>query len=449
MKNYTKLCKIVSLHLYLYFVAPICATEPQPLISSIRVTQNSITVQAHPQFKATYLSEDFYVTYPDPSINLQEMNYSIVSLPFILNVISIVWLSGDTYYVDEMDRQLYDSLKTIRAVFQQLYPRTQWNGRLEAHTLVDNQLNLDKPADTHVALLFSHGLDSICSSLVHADKKQLLLTAYGHFDTPLHQTAMWQKMKEKVINFAGDYGHTYRFFESNYHNFLNKALLDHVCPEIWNWRLQAVEGLGWAGLVAPILLHTGYARLLVASSFSWEMPYAYAATPLIDDNLQFAGISVQHDGFDLDRAQKCIYIANRCKELGITKLDIRVCGKDAACKNCCKCGKCLRTIIGFLLASESLEDFGFPISNYEACARIKDYLPSIKTFYDYVQWIWLEAQRIAKNQQAIVADPELQDFFTWFKEYNLQATPLYPKYSIIQWKKMKPFHKDIPKHLTN
>ena len=47
------------------------------------------------------------------------------------------------------------------------------------------------------ALLFSGGLDSTSTALAHLDKKQLLITAWGHWDLPLNEPALWQVRKRK------------------------------------------------------------------------------------------------------------------------------------------------------------------------------------------------------------------------------------------------------------
>ena len=49
-----------------------------------------------------------------------------------MNVIAIVWISGNTYYVDEMDTEFYHSLIRIKKVFKTMYPKTAWNGELRA-----------------------------------------------------------------------------------------------------------------------------------------------------------------------------------------------------------------------------------------------------------------------------------------------------------------------------
>ena len=45
-----------------------------------------------------------------------------------MNVVSIVWISGEIYYVDEMDAELFDSLKRVKKVFEIMYPKTSWHG---------------------------------------------------------------------------------------------------------------------------------------------------------------------------------------------------------------------------------------------------------------------------------------------------------------------------------
>ena len=100
-------------------------------------------------------------------------------MPFILNVVSIVWISGSHYYVDSMDENLFYSLQKVKKVVEALYPHTSFSGELIPRRLTTNvpPRLLDK--NTHIALLFSGGLDSTTTSFHYFDKKQLLIIGLG------------------------------------------------------------------------------------------------------------------------------------------------------------------------------------------------------------------------------------------------------------------------------
>lgn len=92
-------------------------TMPVKLIEGIKVARNRLSVAVNREFKRKYLKSDFFAEY-DPEILLEQYDYSVLSLPFLLNVITIVWISGETYYVDEMDTELYYSLLRIKKSFR-------------------------------------------------------------------------------------------------------------------------------------------------------------------------------------------------------------------------------------------------------------------------------------------------------------------------------------------
>ena len=119
---------------------------------------------------------------------------------------------------------------------------------------------------------------------------------------------------------------------------LNYQYLSQLSKEIPKWRLGAVEGLGWAGLTAPILLSKGISTLHIASSHTWHYPYPSAASPFIDNNLRFCGLRVLHDQFTLTRLQKVAYIDAVYNELGLEKPFLKICSyeksQDSNCQEC-------------------------------------------------------------------------------------------------------------------
>ena len=88
-----------------------------------------------------------------------------------------------------MDKDLFYSLKKIQHVFKLFYPQFAWNGQLVAKKLVKNKPKAAR-SNREVGVLFSGGLDSVCTSFAHLDKKQLLLTIRG-CDVQMGKVEKW------------------------------------------------------------------------------------------------------------------------------------------------------------------------------------------------------------------------------------------------------------------
>lgn len=422
--------------LIVFLTQPVIMTiseEALPLIKTLTITKNGISIEVDPEFKADYLKSNFFIEYLDNTIDLRQIDSSLLVMPFIMNVISIIWFSGKTYIVDALDEDLARSLCIIRQVFRLIYPNVSWDGQVIAKKLVKNsivtpsELANDRPT---FAMMFSGGLDSLCTSLRYQDQKQLLITAFGHYDTPLQDAHLWNNIRNMMTNFARQYGHENAFFKSNYHDILNLEKLNQLSPRITNWRIEAVEGLGWAGLVAPLLVAKGCTKLLIASSSDLWHPFPLAANPFVDDNISFAGITVKHDAFDVTRVNKCDFIANFCNQNNLSELFVRVCQHEKEGKNCSKCDKCLRTILDFLAVGENPQRFGFVLSIKGAFERVYSYLNNLDQKSPLLRMRSLLFQNTQRKiQERIKKSLFVDKRLLWFLGYdfnqNLQELQVY------------------------
>ncbi len=114
-----------------------CISAETELIESMLVYKNRIDVIVNEEFKAKYLKSDFFAEY-DSEIDLEKLDYSLQIMPFILNVVSIVWISGSHYYIDSMDENLFYSLQKVKKVVEALYPHTSFSGELIPRRLTTN-----------------------------------------------------------------------------------------------------------------------------------------------------------------------------------------------------------------------------------------------------------------------------------------------------------------------
>jgi len=355
------------------------------LIESFKIiNKNKIVVKADKSFSQKFLKEDFFAEY-DASINLATLDESIVTIPFLLSVIPIVWLFNKTYSIDVMDKDLYHSLQKIREVFRIFYPRHSWSGELIPKKLVTNTMSPSNEPDQPVlALLFSNGLDSTSASISHIDIKQLLITAWGA-DVKTGATKQWNRVLEQCRKFSQIYGHDHTFIKSNFREFTETPYLYKKLPRWW---VLVSHALAFSGLVAPLLMEHNIPALLVASTFTVKRPYPFGSHPAIDNNIAFAGSSVYHADADKDRVQKIANITNVCGEKNIPFPKLRVCCVSLKGENCLKCEKCFRTLTQIIIAGQEPKECGFNISVDGTIQRIKKFFQNEKGLNPNLLFLW-------------------------------------------------------------
>ena len=338
------------------------------LIKSFEIiNKNKIVVKADKVFSKQFIKEDFFAEY-DESVDLSKLDESIVTIPFILNIIPVVWFSNETYSIDVMDKDLYHSLQKVKEVFQAFYPHHSWSGELVPQKLVTNTFNSSNGQNRpRLALLFSGGLDSVNTSINYIDTKQLLITAWGA-DVKVQEENKWARVLEHCRKFSQIYGHDHTFVKSNFREFVETRYLYAQFPRWW---VRVSHALSFVGLVAPLLVVYDISTLFISSTYTLKHPYPYGSHPAIDNNISFTGRNVYHTDADKDRIEKIINITNVCKEKNISRPRLQVCWSDPKGGNCLKCDKCLRTIFNIIVAGQLPKEFGFNIEVSAAIQALK------------------------------------------------------------------------------
>jgi len=373
MKKYLLLLSIVG------SISALLSAHPDLIESFKIINKNKIVVKADRSFSQQFIKEDFFAEY-DESIDLTKLDESIVTIPFILSVIPIVWVSNKIYSIKVMDKDLYYSLQEVKKVFRIFYPEQKWAGELIPEQLVTNTITPTTiPDEPALAMLFSGGLDSVDSSMSYSDTKQLLITVWGS-DVPLYKTGMWSGVFKKCQKFGQTYGHECTFVKSNFKEFIEKKggragknLINklHKFPSWW-WPFTS-QALSYAGITVPILAVNNISRILIAASRTFKDPFPFGTHPALDNNTRFAGVAVFHDGVDRDRIQKVMNINTVCKEKNLPLPKLRVCwNKDPLGGNCLKCvDKCLLTAVNIMVAGQLPKEYGMNISVSKAIKRSK------------------------------------------------------------------------------
>jgi len=391
------------------------------LIDLLQVDKNRITIYPSKEFTRGYLCQDSFFAEYDQEVDISQLDETILTIPFIMDVIPMVWVSNKAWSIDIMDEDLYHSLKKIQNVFQFFYPSLSWSGDLIPNRLVKNMPNVQCGNQNDVAVLFSGGLDAVCSSLLHYDKRQLLITICGS-DIRFDNRYMWDCVQKRCCKYAQTYGHCNTFIRSNF-ALLNHRRLKKITPEIKNWWACTMQSLGYTSLAAPILALAGYKTLFIASTRTKEFPFPYGTHPLVDNAICFAGIQVIHDGAELDRLAKIETIVSVCQKQNLPLPPLRVCwGKDLNGGNCCKCEKCLRTINELLVVGQDPQRFGFATNRETIMNATQDFFAYNKRVSGGLGWHWRCIQNyIRKLDLNSYYDTNFRDYLSWLASVPIKT----------------------------
>ncbi len=396
----------------------IASSEATKLITSYKVDENTVRVGIDKAFADEYLKEEsFFVTY-DKSIRLPESPFSISTIPFLTNVITIVWKSGKIYSIPEMDEQLFHGLNMVHAFVKRIYPNTSWDGELKPEKLVDNKPTVPLVDPTkEAALLFSGGVDSTSAAFELQKKgvKLLFITMRGQGDSMLNEerTELWKAQSGNSSNFAAKHGHEITQLASNYHRVLAHDKLAQLSPEVTNWRVDAVEDLGMFGMTAPILFSRGIQRCYMASSREWGYPYISIGNPLTDFFMRFGAVRLVCWQFGYSRADKIAYIIKRVEEDGLEPPTLHVCyrGVFPSC-TLLECRKCLPTAFMLYCLGADPRKFGYKATGEELITLMKKYLTQEQPHITL--WQLMKLREMLKKK-------EPSEELLWFFDADLTA----------------------------
>lgn len=385
----------------------------EPLIRKKSVNNNSVRFYVSAQLSKHYVRQPLILSYPE-EVDLQSLPPSIVDIPLITNIIPVIWFSGQEYTIEEMDEDLYCALITIKSFFKRFFYNTSWEGELKPERLVKNII---PTTNLQSAALFTGGLDSTTTVLRHFNENLTLIS----FNEP-HVHA---------VDFAKKHHFSFYTIYMNYYDFLKLTALDKASIDISKWFWDTSMGLSWVGAAAPFLYAKGIPLLYIPSGFTWQsfmfsdgQTLRQPACPLIDENVSPVGLRVQHDTFTMTRTDKIKFISTFCAENTIAKPQLVVCNRhkrsNTSYTHCNRCVKCYLTMLDIVAIGESLQDYGFTLSQEEFISQFQSYIATLKmrrggtyaACYDTQQYL---KQNIATLPQTYRA------FYDWFISLDLWA----------------------------
>lgn len=361
-------------------------------IKKIKTKNNRLDIEffVSCNLKKYFKEYNFEVEYEE---RIEDVPCDILVIPFICNVLPIVWLTDAKLYVDELDKEFFDCLNSIKAGYKRMYPRLNFSGQVQVANLAVH----DESNDNKKACFFSGGVDALFTVINHIGCRPDLITIHGSADFPLSETIGWEVQKHRIQTVAKKLCLKTNFITSNFYEFIDvwgelNTLVLKSNDAYWH---GFQHGIGLIGLAAPLAFIKGYRILYIASSYTVDDDNTCASDPIIDNQVRFIGSTIVHDGYNYNRQEKVRAISKYVRN---NKLDIpiQVCLYEREGHNCGCCEKCIRTAVAFWAEGVSPSVFEIPDS-YELQLKNIEFMnyqyrwsQTSVVFYRYIQARFIE-----------------------------------------------------------
>lgn len=383
-------------------------------ISSLASTEGKlrVTYQVSPELEK-YFSE-LRVFEAEYTENISNIPASILVIPFVCNVLPIIWLTDAVLELPELDLEFYEAIPNVLEGYRNMSPMLTFKGEVKVDKLVNNSY---KPTEK-VAALFSGGVDAFATLVAHAEEKPTLITLWGA-DVKLTDEEGWARVKQHTQETARQYSlPTPLLVRTNFRSIIKEGPLSALVAASGDgWWHGYQHGIGILGHAAPAAYLHRWKTVYFASSFTPDNKTICASDPTIDNELRLVSTGVWHDQYDFHRQQKVEHIVSHCRAIGATPM-LRVCWIITGGTNCCVCEKCQRTIFALLAEGVDPTDYGFPEWR-KGIAGTKSWTPRYCRHTPRHRKVYAQIQERFLQTQAYKDDPAIN----WFYKVDFYQLP--------------------------
>lgn len=370
-----------------------------------------ITFDTTDGLKKYFKDFSFFANY---DFDISPIPESVLVIPFICNVLPIVWLTNSILYIHCIDLNFYECLDSIKTGYKRMYPSLKFKGKIYVDKVEKNKITLSE----NKACMFSGGVDAISTVISHIDEKPELITIHGSADFFLSDLDGWEIQKERVMQFGNIMRLKNNFISSNFYEFVDGwgslgQLVKKSKDKYWH---GFQHGIGLLGLVAPIAFIKKINTLYIASSWVVNDAYVCASDPIIDNQLRFFDTRIIHDGYCYNRQEKIKKITYFSRQNSI-KIPIQVCLHEVKGQNCGYCEKCIRTSLALIAEGASPSDFGIPDNIENQKLNIEFLVYELRWFTIILKFYKIIQRRFIENQSNIKDCP----YKTWMLNFDFDT----------------------------
>lgn len=299
------------------------------------------------------------------NVDMTDIPLGVAAVPMLANILPIAWVYDAKVVVSVCDADFLQGIPQIKQGYENMYPMIDFGGVVTAGRIEDNS------DERHGAVcLFSGGVDAFNTLIQHVDESPTLLTIHGS-DVSLGDAEGWTNVERHVKEVAADFSVDCVSVASSFRLFLDEGKLNRkVSISGDNWWHGFQHGLGILGHAAPVAWRLGKRTVYIASSFTAadKGKVTCASDPSIDNHVRFCGAQVVHDGYEFCRQDKVSNIVRFSRESGVS-VSLHVCWESTGGLNCCRCEKCLRTILAIYAEGADPRNFGFDYGDFNELGK--------------------------------------------------------------------------------
>lgn len=388
-------------------------------VSQITIERNKLKVDfiVSDILKQYFKDSSFWAEYSE---NISNTPKSIAVIPFLCNVLPIIWVTDSNLIIDEVDADFYNNIDKIKNGYIEMYPMLKFGGDIIIERIIENTQN--ESENKKAACLFSGGIDAFATLFAHIKEKPLLISVWGA-DIKLKDNNSWLIAERHIQDTANSCNlQTPIIVKSNFVEFINQIECNYLVSSTkYNYWYGLQHGIGLLSLCAPIAFLKSLDFVYIAGSFTIKEKgiIPCASDPSIDNNVCYAGTKVCHDQYDKNRQQKISLISSYCKEKKL-RIKLRTCYMpNANGGNCCTCEKCLRSIYGLLAEGDNYNDYDYHISKKDLNAARRKFLRKIPWQSQYVKLMWTDIKNRFIETQAYREDVSVN----WIYDYDFMHKP--------------------------
>ena len=232
------------------------------------------------------------------SENIETVPFSVLVIPFVCNVLPIVWLTDSVLELNELDREFYEAIPGVLKGYRDMSPMLAFRGSVQAAKIVDNHYE----ATDAVAALFSGGVDAFATLVAHITEKPTLITLWGA-DVRLTDQEGWDRVSQHVRETVNQYAlPTPLLIRTNFRSMVKEGPLGELVAAAGDgWWHGYQHGIAILGHAAPSAYLHRWKTVYIASSFTPDNKAICASDPTIDNNLQLVSTRVWHDQYEFHR----------------------------------------------------------------------------------------------------------------------------------------------------
>lgn len=368
----------------------------------------------HGEIEKYFTSAPFKIEYPDC---VEEVPDSIAVIPFVCNVLPIVWLNNATLIVSELDKTFYESIPNFKQGYINMFPEADFRGNVVVNRVVENHY----PHTGKSAMFYSGGLDSAQTLISHLDEKPVLLAVWGS-DIRYDNESGWKPVYQVITDTAHKFNLQEGIIHSTFREFDNEGLLskDFFSKLQDGWWHGVKHSLALLGHIAPyVWLHHINTMYIAASFCAADRSVKCASDPTIDNYVSFSECKVVHDGYEYSRQDKVHNLVEFCKSSG-EYFPLHVCWLSQSGSNCCCCEKCYRTMAGLWMEGEDPANYGFG-NTIDALKNMQLFIKSHNMQYKstlYYQWPYIR-KRAVENKK-IISKKAYYKYLKWILKADFE-----------------------------